>query len=365
MPDQSAEDQFELSLKENVPLAPFTTFGVGGPARYFSEVSTSAVMATGLTWARTKGLPVFVLGGGSNVIIADQGFAGLVLRNAIDGVETSEEDGRVTVAAGAGEDWDGLVARCIEREWAGFECLSGIPGSVGATPIQNVGAYGQDVAETIVSVGAIDVQTGMRVEFTNAECGFEYRTSRFKTRDRNRFVITRVTYRLAKNAKPKVRYMELQLRLTGAGIKTPGLLDVREAVLAIRRSKAMVIDPADTDSRSVGSFFVNPVVTQEEFEKIQSHAARHGVNAENIPTFPAGGGRVKLAAAWLIEQSGFERGYRYGNVGISRKHSLAIVNRGGGLAREVLELAGRIKFRVRETFAVTLVPEPLFVGFDN
>jgi UDP-N-acetylmuramate dehydrogenase len=363
--DQSAEREFEELLSENVALAQFTTFGVGGPARFFAEVATSAAMAAGLSWARVKGLPVFVLGEGSNVIIADKGFPGLVLRNAIVGIETAEGNQDVTVAAGGGENWDSVVAQCVENKWAGVECLSGIPGSVGATPVQNVGAYGQDVAETIVSVGAIDAQTGMRVEFTNSECGFDYRTSRFKTRDRDRFIITRVTYRLSRNARPTVRYMELQLRLTSAGVKQPSLSDVREAVLAIRRSKAMVIDPADPDSRSVGSFFVNPVVSQEEFERIQAQAARHGVNIENIPSFPAGGGRVKLAAAWLIEHSGFERGYRYGNVGISRKHALAIVNRGGGLAREVLELAGRIKFRVRETFGVTLVPEPLFVGFDN
>ncbi|HEU4387372.1 MAG TPA: UDP-N-acetylmuramate dehydrogenase [Blastocatellia bacterium] len=365
MTHQSDEGDFAQLLQENVPLAQFTTFGVGGPARFFADATTSAAMATGLSWAHAKGLPVFVLGGGSNVIIADRGFPGLVLRNAIAGLETSVENEHVIVAAGGGEDWDGVVARCVERRWAGFECLSGIPGSVGATPIQNVGAYGQEVAETIVAVSAIDTQSCMRVEFTNSECEFDYRTSRFKVRDRGRFVITRVTYRLSRNGKPKVRYMELQLRLTGAGIREPSLADVREAVLAIRRSKAMVIDPADPDSRSVGSFFINPVVTPGEFEKIQPHAARRGVNAENIPTFPAGGGKVKLAAAWLIEHSGFEKGYRYGNVGISKKHALAIVNRGGGTAREVLELAGRIKFRVRETFGVTLVPEPLFVGFDS
>jgi UDP-N-acetylmuramate dehydrogenase len=361
---ESGQQQFQQALKEQVRLAPFTTFGVGGPARFFAEVSSPEAMASGIDWARTRNLPFFILGGGSNIIVADTGFPGLVLKNVIGAVETSVEGDQVTVAAGAGVDWDQLVAQCVDQGWAGIECLSGIPGSVGATPIQNVGAYGQEVAESLISVSAIDTQTLEPVLMAARECGFAYRTSRFKTHDSKRFAITGCTYRLAPNGRPKVRYMELQLRLTGAGIKEPTLADVREAVLSIRRAKAMVIDLADLDSRSVGSFFVNPVVALAEFERIKGHASRRGINPEEIPSFAAGAGRVKLPAAWLIEHSGFERGSSYGNVGISRKHALAIVNRGGGLAREVVELAGRIKIRVRDTFGVTLVPEPLFVGFD-
>lgn len=361
----SSEQQFEQLLSENVPLAPFTTIGIGGPARFFAEGTTPKTLLTGLSWAKAHKVPVFLLGGGSNIIIADAGFPGLVLKNAIKRIETSFTGNYVLLTAGAGEDWDELVSKCVEERWAGFECLSGIPGNVGATPMQNVGAYGQEVSDTIVSVGAIDLKELKEVRIPARECEFGYRTSRFKERDKNRFVITDVTYRLMNGGSPAVRYLELQLRLSGAGIDAPGLADVREAVLAIRRSKGMVLDLADPDSKSVGSFFLNPIVGQSELDRIRQHARSKGQNPDGIPTFPAQAGRVKLSAAWLIEHSGFERGYTYGRIGISKKHTLAIVNRGGGAAREVLELAGRIKFRVREHFGVTLVPEPVFIGFDG
>lgn len=365
MEQPTGHDNFEQLLSEKVPLAPFTTIGIGGPARFFAEVTTARTLLTGLSWAKAHKLPVFLLGGGSNVIIADNGFPGLVLKNVITGINSSPEADEVLINAGAGEDWDTLVSSCVAENWAGFECLSGIPGNVGATPIQNVGAYGQEVSETIVRLGAIDRQTVKTVTIPARDCEFGYRTSRFKARDRNRFIITDVTYRLLRGGRPAVRYLELQLRLASAGIQTPSPADVREAVLAIRRSKAMVIDPADPDSRSVGSFFLNPIVTQADLTRIKEHARRKGQNADGMPSFPAQAGKVKLSAAWLIEHSGFERGYSYGNIGISRKHSLAIVNRGRGTAREVLELAGRIKFRVRDYFGVTLVPEPVFIGFDE
>ncbi len=347
-----------------MPLAPFTTLGVGGPARYFAEITDSEMLRVAVAWARSQALPVFVLGGGSNIVVADEGFPGLVLRLATRGTDARVTDEKVVLTVGAGEDWDSVVAECVSKDWAGLECLSGIPGRVGATPIQNVGAYGQETSETFASLEALDLRTGKLVEMSADECEFGYRTSRFKTRDRNRFIITRVTYHLSADGKPSIRYLDLQLYFTGGGIKSPRLSDVREAVLAIRRSKAMVIDMADLDSRSVGSFFVNPIVTREAFEKIKQRADKFA-DGKQMPSFAAPGGRVKLSAAWLIEHAGFERGYVYGNVGISNKHALAIINRGNGTAREILEFAGRIKLRVRNTFGVTLTPEPVFVGFDR
>ncbi len=359
------QQEFEESLSENVALAPMTTLGIGGPARYFAEVTTTEALLAGVEWAGSRGAPLFVLGGGSNIVVADSGFPGLVLRVSIRGVETHLDADDVVVTAGAGEEWDAFVAHCVAQKWSGFECLSGIPGRVGATPIQNVGAYGQETSESLVSVEALDLVTGRLVDLSASDCEFGYRTSRFKTRDRGRFIITRVTYRLAVNGEPAVRYPELQRYLADRGVNQPAPSDVREAVLIIRRRKAMVIDPSDTDSRSVGSFFVNPTVTRGEFEAIKQRLATVGAGSEDLPAFPVSDGRVKLSAAWLIERAGVQRGYSYGNVGTSTKHALAMVNRGGGTAGEVVELKELIQKRVLEAFGVELTPEPVFVGFDE
>ena len=342
-----------------------TTLAIGGPARYFADCRTSEVLSAGAEWARAHGLPLFVLGGGSNIVVADSGFAGLVLRVAIRGIETRIDGDEIMLIAGAGEDWDPVVAMTVERGWAGFECLSGIPGRVGATPIQNVGAYGQETSETLASLEALDLETGKLVRMSASECEFGYRASRFKTRDRNRFIITRVTYQLNAAAKPAVRYAELQRYLAESGASEPSLAEVRSAVITIRQRKAMVIDPDDQDSRSVGSFFVNPVVTREEFEQVKELAGKLIGSGEQVPSFPGPGDRVKLSAAWLIERAGFRRGYEHGNVGTSTKHALAIINRGGGTAREVMELKEMIQTRVLEIFGIALAPEPIFVGFEQ
>ncbi len=342
-----------------------TTLGIGGAARYFAEATTPRALLDGVEWARSRGAPLFVLGGGSNIVVADSGFSGLVLRLSIRGIETHFDGSDVVIAAGAGEEWDTLVAHCVARKWSGFECLSGIPGRVGATPIQNVGAYGQETSETLVSVEALDLVTESLVDLSARDCEFGYRTSRFKTQDRGRFIITRVTYRLGVNGEPMVRYPELQRYLADVGIEQPRVADVREAVLAIRRRKAMVIDTRDIDSRSVGSFFVNPTVTRNEFEAIKQRLATPGGGSEDLPAFPVSDGRVKLSAAWLIERAGIKRGYIHGNVGTSTKHALAIINRGGGTAGEVVGLKELIQKRVLEEFGVELTPEPVFVGFDE
>ncbi|MEN3332295.1 MAG: UDP-N-acetylmuramate dehydrogenase [Blastocatellia bacterium] len=365
MHNDSGHDQFAQSLRENVPLAPMTTLGIGGPARFFADCASVAALAAGVAWARANALPVFVLGGGSNLVVADKGFAGLVLRVAIRGIEARVDDDDAIITAGAGEEWDAFVAYTIKANLAGLECLSGIPGRVGATPMQNVGAYGQETSETLQSVEALDLDTGDLTRFDQSECEFGYRASRFKGRDKGRYVITRVSYRLKPDGTPAVRYAELQRTLAENGATAPTLAQVRDAVIAIRRRKAMVIDPTDTDSRSVGSFFMNPLVTEEAFERIRSTAARFIQITEAMPMFPSPDHRVKLSAAWLIERAGIHRGTVHGNVGTSTKHALAIINRGNGTAREVLELCGIIQSRVREAFGVELTPEPVFVGFDG
>jgi UDP-N-acetylmuramate dehydrogenase len=353
----------ETSIRENVPLAEFTTLKIGGAASYFIEATSSRELAAAVAWAQQQGLPMFILGGGSNLVIADEGFAGLVIRMAIGGIESRLENHRAIVTAGAGVEWDAFVALCVANQWAGVECLSGIPGRVGATPIQNVGAYGQEVSETILAVEAFDRQSRRLVEMKASECQFAYRASRFKSPDRDRFIVTRVTYQFALNGKPTIRYSDLQRYFAEEIINNVSLQEVRDAVLAIRRRKAMVLDAEDRDTCSVGSFFVNPLVTGAEFEQVKARARQFIGGAEEMPAFAAGGDLVKLSAAWLIERAGIHRGYIHGNVGTSGKHSLAIINRGGGSAREVLELCTLIQDRVREAFGVSLQPEPVFIGF--
>jgi len=358
----SAQQEFEQSLQTNIPLAPFTTLGIGGPAKYFAEIKNAGALSAGVEWARAHSLPFFVLGGGSNIVVDDRGFAGLVLQVSITGVETCLEEGYAVLNAGAGENWDNLVALTVSNNWEGFECLSGIPGRVGATPIQNVGAYGQEVSESLVSLEALDVAAGGLVELSASDCNFEYRSSRFKTRDLQRFIITSVKYRLVIDGPPAVRYPELQRHLSN--LQNVTLQQVREAVLTIRRQKAMVIDPRDVDSRSVGSFFVNPVIDNKQYLALKDHLVMSGTDRD-LPSFPAPDDGVKLSAAWLIEKAGIKRGYAYGNVGTSTKHALAIINRGGGTAREVVELKELIQQRVFDSFGITLTPEPIFVGFEE
>lgn len=356
--------RFEDSLNENVPLAQMTTLGIGGRARFFAEITSTDELREAVEWASERGIRLLVLGGGSNLVIADTGWPGLVVRISIRGVESDAAADRVLLRVGAGEEWDPLVELTVDRGWAGFECLSGIPGRVGATPVQNVGAYGQETSETIVSVEAFDLSTRRQVNLAASECGFGYRASRFKHQDRDRFIITRVSYRLTAGGDPAVRYAELKRYLDEQEKGCPTLSEVRESVMRLRKRKAMVIDPADPDSRSVGSFFVNPVVSPEQFEMVKRRASGFLTDGQSMPAFPAPDGRVKLSAAWLIERAGIRRGYIHGNVGTSTRHSLAIINRGGGTAREVAELAEIIKARVSEAFDVSLVPEPVFAGFD-
>jgi len=354
----------EELIKENVRLAPFTTLGIGGPARHFAEATSEGAVLEALAFADRRKLPVFILGGGSNILVADEGFPGLVLRIAVTGVSARDEGGTVLITAGAGEDWDAFVRRCVEGDLAGNECLSGIPGSVGGTPVQNVGAYGQEVSETIVTVRVYDRKEKRMVDLTNAECGFSYRTSIFNTSASNRYIVLAVTYALIPRGRPALRYADVQNFFAGRA-ELPSLREVREAVRTIRARKAMLLTPGDPDCQSAGSFFKNPVVTAASFAEIEAAAEAHGVigAGEHVPRYQAPHNQVKVPAAWLIERSGFAKGYRRGRVGISTKHTLAIVNRGGATARELLDLMHEIQERVRERFGVGLTPEPVFIGF--
>lgn len=343
-----------MKIESNVELSPRTTLGVGGAAAHYARAETEADLNEALRFARASALPVRVLGGGSNVVVADSGLPGLVIEIALRGVSISGDEAR----ARAGEPWDDFVADMVSRGYQGLECLSGIPGRVGATPIQNVGAYGQDVSETIVAVEAIDTTTSTLRVFSNAECGFAYRDSFFKSVEPGRYIVTEVCFRLRPNAPPALRYAELERHFAAAGAATPTLAQVRDAVLGLRRGKSMVLDPGDPNSRSCGSFFTNPVLAPAAFAEFSKRAEGEG----NVPTFPQADGRVKLSAGWLIEHAGFARGLRDGNVGLSSKHALALVAHDGARAAEVLGLARRIQAGVHARFGVHLELEPVSWG---
>jgi UDP-N-acetylmuramate dehydrogenase len=347
-----------LALQTEVPLAPLGTLGVGGAARWFVRAGDADDVAAVHRWCDEHGAPWFVLGGGSNIVVADSGFDGLVLQIGIPGIHFARESGDTLIAAGAGESWDGLVEAVVARGLAGVECLSGIPGTVGGTPIQNVGAYGQEVASTIEQVTVYDCTERALRSLRASECAFAYRMSRFKGRDAGRFVVCDVTFRVCPGP-PKTSYADVAAYLERSKVSSPTVSVVRDAVLAIRRSKGMVVDPRDPDSRSVGSFFMNPIVSHADRERVAATAG------EQPPCFAADDGRVKIPAAWLIERSGFRRGHVDGAVGISAKHPLALVNRGGATAADVLRLATALKRGVGDRFGVWLRPEPIFVGFDG
>jgi UDP-N-acetylmuramate dehydrogenase len=348
-----------LGLREGVPLAPLTTLELGGAARWFFEARTRPELVQALRWAAEQNLVVAVLGGGSNLVGADGGFPGLVVRVALRGLVAQAGGGRIRLSVAAGEPWDWVVKRSVAEDLAGLECLSGIPGTAGATPIQNVGAYGQEVSEVVEEVRVLDRATLCEATLGPVECGFGYRTSLFRS-EPDRFVVLAVTFRLRPGGPPTLRYEELQRAVRQRG-PCVDLGRVREAVLALRRSKSMVIDPDDPNRRSAGSFFTNPVVSPEEADQVARRSLELGVGEPG--RFPAGGGRVKLSAAWLIEHAGFSRGLRRGAVGLSSRHTLALVHHGDGSTDELLKLAREIRAGVEARFGVRLTPEPVFLGF--
>jgi len=339
-----------VHLRENVSLARYTTFGIGGPARWFTAAETESDILEASAFARDRGVPMQVLGGGSNVLVADKGFDGLVLHVALRGIH--EADGTLEVAAG--EEWDPVVAYALARALAGLECLSGIPGLTGGTPVQNVGAYGQEVSQTITQVRAYDREAGDFVNLSNAECRFSYRTSIFNSSARDRYIVTRVMFRLVTGGSPNLSYADLQ-RYFAEKNGMPTLSEVRDAVRSIRYNKGMLIVAGDPDSHSAGSFFRNPIVTTELHHDLHR---RYGT----VPSYPVDDTRVKLPAAWLVEHAGFCRGYTLGRAGVSSKHTLALTNRGDARAADILALRDQITQTVEEKFGIRLEPEPVYIG---
>jgi UDP-N-acetylmuramate dehydrogenase len=345
---------------EYVPLADHCTMGVGGPARYFVEARDEAAVIAAHEWARARRVPLRVLGGGSNLVVADAGVDALVVKIAMRGNNARLVDGAAELTAAAGEPWDALVRDTVERGWAGLECLSGIPGLVGATPMQNVGAYGQEVSDSVSSVRVFDSSTGRIVTFANRECRFDYRDSVFRSGEPGRYVVLAVTYRLRPGGAATVRYVDVEKALAARGIATPTLADVRAGVLAIRRSKSMVLDPHDENRRSCGSFFTNPIIAGDALAAV---VTRTGDTA--MPRWPLADGRVKLSAAWLIERAGFTRGLTDGPVGLSTRHSLAVVAHDNARAKDVVLFARRLQSAVEQRFGVRLTPEPVFWGMSE
>ena len=335
-----------MQHKSGVLLSSYTTLGLGGPA---ASMVTAYDEAEILSALRGVSGPVLVLGGGSNLVVGDCGFDGTVVRIASKGITTTLDGDDVLLEVAAGEEWDPLVAMTVADHLAGMECLAGIPGLVGATPVQNVGAYGQDVSQTVMSVRAYDRDADQVL--TLRDCGFAYRRSRFKA-EAPRWVVLSVIYRLADSSMSKpIRYAELAHALGVEVGEVAPLAEVRDAVLSLRRGKGMVLDPDDADSRSAGSFFTNPLLDPSDVPA-------------GAPSYPGADGRVKVPAAWLIEHAGFGKGYVDGPAGISSKHTLALVNRGGAKTADLVRVARAVRDGVRDTFGIELVPEPVLVGVE-
>jgi len=356
-----------VTILENVALAQYTTLGVGGAARWFVETGDEEEILAAVRFARARGVECFLLGGGSNLLVSDEGFNGVVVRVARGALAWAETgDGTASITAGAGTEWDAVVRLAVEMNGAGVECLAGIPGSVGGAPVQNVGAYGQEVSHSIVRVRALDLIAETAVDLTAAECGFGYRRSIFNSTERGRYAITRVEYRLAIGGKPLLEYRDVKQYFAERGVARPTLAQTATAVREIRARKGMLLSAGDADSRSAGSFFKNPVVEVKEVARL---AAIAGCRSADVPQFPAGWGYepedcvVKLSAAWLIELAGFGKGFAMGQAGLSTKHVLAIVNLGGATATEIVALRDTVIEGVRARTAIRLEQEPVLLGF--
>jgi UDP-N-acetylmuramate dehydrogenase len=344
-----------VNIQPDVPLAPLTTLGLGGAARRLARVVDVGELETVLREAEAANERVLVLGGGSNLVIGDAGWDGLVIQLAMPEIRVHRHDGFAIVSASAGAVWDDFVAEMVDAKLAGVECLSGIPGQTGATPMQNVGAYGQEVAETIVFVRAYDRVAKEVVTLEPRDCHFGYRTSVFRGSERWIILEVRFQFAIGDRSRP-IRYAELSRALDIADGESAPLGEVRDTVIALRRGKGMVVDPKDPESRSAGSFFTNPIVDPATFAALETR-----LPGLTIPHWSQPDGATKLSAAWLIERAGFSKGYSRGNVGISRKHALALVNRGGATTHELLELAREIQDGVRGKLGIDLTMEPIVV----
>ena len=354
------------AVQENIPLSALTTLGIGGPARYFLDAATEDAVLEGIEFSRKRGLPLMILGGGSNLLVSDEGFEGVVVRVRIGGISETETAEGVLFRVGAGVEWDAVVARSVELNLWGIECLSGIPGWVGGTPVQNVSAYGQEVSDVLTAVRVYDREQARVREMNSEDCSFAYRTSVFNTSGRSRYVVLAVEY-VAKHAgRPKIDYLDLKRFFAGASTQLSPA-EVRHAVRKIRASKAMLRIDGDPDSQSAGSFFKNPIVGRPDYDRLLEVARREGIlsSDQEIPHQEVRRGFKKIPAAWLIEASGCSKGFSDGPVGLSSKHALAIVNKGGAKARDVIRFARDIQSRVEQRFGIRLATEPVFAGFPD
>jgi UDP-N-acetylmuramate dehydrogenase len=346
-----------IRIQEHVPLAPYTTLRIGGPARFFCEITAESELIEAVKFAHEHNLPLFVLGGGSNLLVSDNGFNGLVLLMAIASpTEATTEGNFLDVTATAGTDWNAFVLSLCEQSISGVECLAGIPGSVGGTPVQNVGAYGQEVADTIMQVRALDLETLRYVTLSHEQCHFAYRSSIFNTTHRGRYVVTQVTFRFDRAVSPRLTYADLTRHFAG---QSPTPIEIYHAVREIRHSKGMLIIEGEADCRSAGSFFKNPVVPESLLSDI---ATTLELPIDKIPHWPAGQSLIKLPAAWLLEKAGFTKGFQLGNAGISSRHTLALINRGNASAADIQKLRDTIQQEVNTRFHILLEQEPVQLG---
>jgi UDP-N-acetylmuramate dehydrogenase len=353
-----------LHIQEQVLLAPYTTFRIGGPARFFCDVHTEAELLEAVQFACQRNLAIFVLGGGSNLLISDSGFNGLILHIAIDTPAEAHDTGNfVDYTVAAGTDWNSFVLQICEEGISGIECLAGIPGTIGGTPVQNVGAYGQEVADTIIHVRALDLsgddlEIPTFITLTHEQCRFAYRHSLFNTTHRNRYIVTQVTFRFDRTAAPNLTYPDLQRHFANRP-QPPTPIEIYHAVREIRHGKGMLIVEGEPDCRSAGSFFKNPIVPESALGHI---AATLDIPAEKIPHWPANTGNVKLPAAWLLEQAGFRKGFTFGAAGISSRHTLALINRGSATSVDIAALRDTIQHEVHRRFHIQLEQEPVQLG---
>jgi UDP-N-acetylmuramate dehydrogenase len=355
-----------VEIQENIPLAPFTTLQVGGPARFFIETRSDTDILAAYRFAREQRVGFFVLGGGSNLLVSDEGFPGVVAHVANGKVHMMDDGhGKFRIISDAGVEWDSLVRAAVEKNAAGIECLAGVPGSVGGTPVQNVGAYGQEVSSSIIRVHAVDLSAEQVLEMSNEDCWFSYRKSVFNGRRKGRYAITSVEYVLQLDGRPNLAYRDVKEYFAERGIAQPTLAETADAVRVIRARKGMVLAGDDPDTRSAGSFFKNPVV---DWRAVAAVAQTAACPADKVPQYPAGAGydakMVKLSAAWLIELAGFRKGYALGCASLSTKHVLAVTNRGGATAAEIVALRDAVIAGVLNRTGIRLEQEPVLLGFS-
>lgn len=355
-----------MEIQENIALAPYTTLRVGGPARFFIETQAAEQVLQAYRFALEQRVGFFVLGGGSNLLVSDEGFSGVVVHISDGGIEAIDDHhGKLRIVSGAGVEWDSLVRLAVEHNAAGIECLAGTPGSVGGTPVQNVGAYGQEVSSTIVRVHAVDLSAQQVLEMANEDCRFSYRQSIFNSRRKGRYAITRVEYALQLEGAPNLHYRDVKLYFAERGISQPTLAETADAVRIIRARKGMLLAEDDPDTRSAGSFFKNPIVSADTLAALARTA---NCSVDKVPQYPAGAGHspalVKTSAAWLIELAGFTRGFAIGRAALSTKHVLAVTNRGGATATEIVALRDTVIAGVLERTGIRLEQEPVLLGFS-